>query len=192
MSARPNPFRDLKPYNRVTIGGRLIKAILFNIDGHELEDLWNVQKPSGGNHGVAVYEGIKLFEGVRLFFECADGDGYTAAERYDDLSDIFDMMAPAPARGAAGRRPPTLTIENAILTRIGLTAINRKGWKEYPTETNSWVIELTVIQYAPPSPAATGAASAAKKPDGGAPTVDPEIARLRKERDYALAQAAAV
>lgn len=192
MSARPNPFRDLQPYNRVAIGGRLLKALLVAIEGHELEDIWNVQKPSGGNHATAVYEGVKLFEAVKLTFECADGDGFTAAERYDDLSDVFDMLRPAASRGATGLKPPTLTIENAILTRVGLTAINRRGWKEYFTETNSLRVDLTVIQYAPPSPAATGAQDAAKKASGGAPTVDPEIAKLRKERDDYLAQAAAV
>src|SRR5690606_3568534 len=56
-----------------------------------------------------------------------------------------------------GPRPPTLPIDNPLLAFIGVTAIARKKWKgPYNTETNSWRVDLTVIQNKPPTPAGVG------------------------------------
>ena len=191
--ARDNPFRNLSAYNRVRLGGRLIKAALIAIDGNELSDEWNVQKGTNTSGATAAYRGVNLIEGVKLTFECADGDGSTAEQDYDDLSDIFDMLAPAPRAGLSGPKPPTHKLENAILNRIGLTDVCRKGWKEYPSATGSWLVDLTVIQYAPPAPAGAGAQDPSK-PALGLPRtgIDPQIKALQDERDRLLQQAAAV
>lgn len=192
-SARPNPFRDRKPYQRVIIGGKIVKAAFEAIDGHELTDDWNVQKGTGTNGGTAAYRGVNLIEGVKLTFRCADGDGSTAEEDYDDLSDHFDALAPARKPGQQGGKPPTRSIENPILNRIGLTAICRKAWKEMPDDAGGWIVELTVIQYAPPAPAATGAQDPTKPSTGATgPTVDPQIKALQEARDKLAQQAAAV
>lgn len=191
--ARDNPFRNLRAYNRVRIGGRLITAALVAIDGNELTDEWNVQKGTNTSGATAAYRGVNLIEGVKLTFECADGDGTTAEQDYDNFMDVLDMIAPAPRAGSAGPKPPTRSIENAILNRIGLTNICRKAFREYPSDTNSWLFDLTVIQYAPPAPAGTGAQDPSK-PSTGVPgvTVDPQIRALQEQRDRLLAQAAAV
>lgn len=191
--ARDNPFRNLSSYNRVKIGGRLIKAALVAIDGHELTDDWHVQKGTNASGATAAYRGVNLIEGVKLTFECATGDGSTAEEDYDDLSDLWDMLAPAPRKGLAGPKPPTRKVENAILNRIGLTDACRKGWKEYPTETGSWRVDLTLIQYAPSQPAGAGAQDPSKSATGAAgPAVDPQIKALQEQRDRLAAEAAAV
>jgi hypothetical protein len=191
--ARDNPFRNLAAYNRVRIGGRLIKAALVAIDGNELLDDWNVQKGTNTSGATAAYRGVNLIEGVKLTFECANGDGSTAEQDYDDLSDLWDMLAPAPRKGLAGPKPPTQKIENAILNRIGLTDACRKAWKESPTATGSWLVELTLIQYAPPAPAGAGAQDPSKPATGIAePTEDPVIKAKHEERDALAAQAAAV
>jgi hypothetical protein len=189
---RDNPFRNLSAFNRVKIGGRLIKAALVAIDGNELLDEWHVQKGTNTSGATAAYRGVNLIEGVKLTFECADGDGSTAEQDYDDLLDVFDMLAPAPRRGLGGPKPPTQRIENAVLNRIGLTDCCRKAWKEYPTETGSWRVDLTVIQYAPPKPAGAGAQDPSKRASGSGPAVDPQIQALREERDRLAQQAAAV
>jgi len=190
--ARDNPFRNLRAYNRVRISGRLVKAALVAIDGNELTDEWNVQKGTNTSGATAAYRGVNLIEGVKLTFECAGGDGSTAEQDYDDLSDLWDLLAPAPRKGLAGPKPPTVKIENAILNRIGLTDACRKAWREYPSETGSWLVDLTLIQYAPPAPAGAGAQDPSK-PSTGVPgvTVDP-IKALQEQRDKLLAQAAAV
>lgn len=191
--ARDNPFRNLSAFNRVRLGGRLIKAALVAIDGNELVDDWNVQKGTNTSGATAAYRGVNLIEGVKLTFECATGDESTAEEDYDDLSDIFDMLAPAPRKGLAGPKPPTVKIENAILNRIGLTDVCRKAWKEYPSATSSWLVDMTLIQYAPPQPAGAGAQDPSKPATGAAgPAVDPAIKALQDQRDALARQAAAV
>ena len=183
----PNPYRDAKPWGRVKIGGREIVAVLKLIDGNEIEDEWNVQKGTNTNKATAVYRGEKLIEGVVLTFEATD------EESFDDLAELWAMLAPAKIGGAAGGRPPTLPIENAALTWIGLTSINRKKWKgPYPTDTGSWRVDLTVIQSSPPTPAAVGKQDPSKKGSTAPGAVDPQIAALQKERDALFAQAAAV
>lgn len=191
-AARPNPFRDRRPYTRVIIGGKLVKAALVAIDGAEIVDDWNVQKGTGTSGATAAYRGVNLLEGVKLTFRCADGDGSTAEEDYDDLSDHFDALAPARKAGAQGGKPPTRSIENPILNRIGLTAICRKAWKENDDDAGGWLVDLTVIQYSPPVPAATGAQDPTKPATGAATTVDPQIKALQQARDKLAQEAAAV
>lgn len=191
---RNNPFRNPSAYNRVRIGGRLIKAPLVGINGNELKDTWNIQKGTNTSGATAAYRGVELIEEVTLTFECATGDGTTAEQDYDELSDIFDMIAPAPRLGLAGPKPPTVKIENAFLDRIGFTECNRKGWHEYYTETNSVRVDMKLIQYAPPREAGAGAQDPSKPATGlpGSPAVDPQVAALRAERDKLLQQAIGV
>lgn len=192
--ARNNPFRNPSAYNRVRVGGRLIKAPLVAINGNELKDNWNVQKGTNTSGATAAYRGVELIEEVTLTFECATGDGTTAEQDYDELSDIFDMIAPAPRLGLSGPKPPTVKIENAFLDRIGFTECNRKGWHEYYTETNSIRVDVKLIQYAPPREAGAGAQDPSKPATGlpGSPPVDPQVAALRAERDKLLQQAIGV
>jgi hypothetical protein len=126
---------------------------------------------------------------VKLTFECGTGDGTTAEEDYDDLSALKDKLMPAPRRTLNGPKPPTLRLENAVLNRMGLTDVCFKAWREYVTETNSWRVDFTLIQYAPPRPIGAGAQDPAV-PLGFA--VDPQILALRAERDRLVQQAAAL
>lgn len=180
MSARPNPFREIRPWNTVKIGGRLIKSVLKEISGVKLEDEWNVQRSLETQKAIAIYRGVKLIEGVVLTFESVDvGD-------FDDLDDLFSLLAPT----RRGGRPPTLPIENAIVNFIGLRSINRKSWEgPYPTETNSWRVDLGVIESAPPEPVKVGPQDPTKPWAAG---VDPQIKALQDQRDALAAQAAGV
>ncbi len=189
---RNNPFRNLAAYNRVRIGGRLITAPLVAINGNAIEDEWNIQKGTNTSGATAAYRGVKLIEEVVLTFECATGDGTTAEQDYDDLDEVFQMIAPAARLGAAGPKPPTVKIENAFLARIGFTDCNRRGWWERFSETNSILVDIKLIQYAPPKEAGTGAQDPSKPAGLPRQGVDPQIAALRAERDRLAAQAAAV
>lgn len=188
--ARNNPFRNPQAYNRVRIGGRLIKAALVGLNGNKLEDEWNIQKGTNTSGATAAYRGVKLIEEITLTFECATGDGSTAEEDYDDLDEVFRMIAPAPRLGLAGPKPPTQKIENAFLERIGFTDCNRKGWWERFSATNSILVDIILIQYAPSREAGAGAQDPSKPATGipGIP-VDPQVAALRAERDNLLQKA---
>lgn len=192
--ARNNPFRNLQAYNRVRIGGHLILADLVAINGNKLEDEWNIQKGTNTSGATAAYRGVKLIEEVVLTFYCATGEGQTAEQEYDDLDRVFLMIAPAPRLGLAGPKPPTMKIENAFLERIGFTECNRRGWWERFSETNGILVDLTLIQYAPPREAGAGAQDPSKPATGlpGSPAVDPMVAALRAERDKLLQQAIGV
>lgn len=192
--ARDNPFRNLSAFNRVRLGGRLIKAALIAIDGQELTLDWNVQKGTNTSGATAAYRGLNLLEAVKLTFECATGDGSSAEEDYDDLQEIKAMLFPAPRKGLSGTKPPTQKIENAILNGVGFTDVCLKAWKEYPSATSSWLVDMTLIQYAPPQPAGAGAQDPSKPATGaaGGNTVDPAIKALQEQRDALAKQAAAV
>lgn len=188
MATSINYFRNPEPFRRVKIGGRQIKAALKSIGGHKLEADWNVQRSTDSNRAIAAFRGIKLLEGVALVFACGDGDGSSSAEDFDDLRELFSMMLPKIVNG----KPPTLSIENAVLALIGLTSINLKSWQEGPTDTGGWEAEVTVIQSSPPTPAKTGAQDPSKPGGGAASSVDPQIAALQKVRDKLAAEAAGV
>jgi len=211
VSDSPNPHRFPNPWNRVKIGGRLIKAILRAVDGNKIEYDWHEQKPTGKSGATWVYKGAKPSGPFKLTFESVN------EEDFDDLGDLYEKFAPqpdlgsgtsasskanaftigqtkdansAPAGGGSastftvpdkttaadaakdakggsnpGPRPPTLSIENAHLTYLGVTAVSLKSW-EGPkiTETNSWQVIIEVIPQKPPVAAGTGVAPA-KSPD---------------------------
>ncbi len=188
MASALNPHRDPKPWQIVTIGGRTLKAILVAVDGNEIEDEWKVQKGTNTNSATAVSQGTKLIESFGLTLEAPN------AESFDDLRDLWTLLAPAPSPGKKGPFPPTLTIVNAFANYIGLTAINRKKWKgPYPYGTNSWRVDVTLIQSSPPTPAGTGTQDPAKAATApGGPPPDPQVAALQKQVAALAAQAAAV
>lgn len=191
---RNNPFRNLQAYNRVRIGNHLVLADLVALNGNKLEDDWNIQKGTNTSGATAAYRGVKLIEEVVLTFHCATGEGQTAEQEYDDLDRVFLMIAPAPRLGLAGPKPPTMKIENAFLERIGFTECNRRGWWERFSDTNGILVDMMLIQYAPPKEAGAGAQDPSKPATGlpGSPPVDPQVAALRAERDKLLQQAIGV
>lgn len=189
--ATNNPYRNLEAFNRVRIGGRLITAAFTHVDGHELTLEWNIQKGTNTSGATAAFRGINLLEGVKLTFACGTGDGTTAEQDWDNLQEIKSMLFPAPRLGLAGPKPPTRRLDNALLNGAGLTDVNLKAWKEYCGETNGWLVDMTLIQYAPPREAGAGAQDPSKPATGlpGSPPVDPQVATLRAERDKLLQQA---
>lgn len=215
--ARPeaNPHREPGAFGVVLFNGRDFGHLIYDADGLEIEDEWNVQRPVGSSGAVAVFKGTKVAESITFFLES------TTAEEFDDLRDLWDMFAPkatsgtgtaaptlgstygigspaakdTPAGGATppaggftipsgtkggtstdadgfpnskaagnvGPRPPTVTVEFELAKFIGVLAVARKKWKgPKNTDTNSWRVELTVIQNKPPTPAGVGQQSAAK------------------------------
>jgi hypothetical protein len=92
--------------------------------------------------------------------------------------------AAAAATSNPGPRPPTVSVQNAILAFHGIFAVARGEWDgPKPTPTRSWKVVLTVIPQEPPTPAGTGAmapvasgsqwaggGSAGAAATGGAPT----------------------
>lgn len=93
MSDSPNPHRNPRPWNRVLIGGRLIKAVLRDVDGNKIEDDWHDQKPTGSSGATWVFKGTKPVGPFKLTFESVN------AEDFDDLGDIYEMLAPKPGLG---------------------------------------------------------------------------------------------
>jgi hypothetical protein len=59
-----------------------------------------------------------------------------------------------------GPRPPTLSIENAFLQYLGVTAVSLKSWDgPKPTATRSVRVVIELVAQKPPTPAGTGVAS---------------------------------
>lgn len=100
-ASRPNPYRDPLPFNRVRIGGRLIKALLYEFDGLKIEDGWKVDKSKSSSGGAAKFTGTKLLEAIKLTFKCVGiGNALSAAEAaFDDLIDVYALLQPVPGQG---------------------------------------------------------------------------------------------
>lgn len=92
----PNPWDSPEFFQTVIIGGRPIRASLVAIDGLEIEDEWKEQKPTGNSGATNVFMGTKSAAPVDLTFEMVDGG------EWDDLRDIWDMLAPKPGSGGNG------------------------------------------------------------------------------------------
>lgn len=93
----PNPWTSPDFYQRVSIGGRPIKASLVAIDGNAIEDEWDAQKPTGSSGATNVFKGTKPPGPVTLTFEAVSPD------EFDDLRDVYELLAPKPGSGANGQ-----------------------------------------------------------------------------------------
>lgn len=93
--ASPNPYRDPRPWGRrVILGGRLLKAILKSWDA-SLTDDWKKQKSKKSNGASMVFGGTNPVEDLKMTFQAPN------AEAFDDLGDIWNMLAPLPVTGSA-------------------------------------------------------------------------------------------
>ncbi len=104
----PNPHRpeELLSYKRVKIGGRWIKAALFKVDGNEIEDEWNEQKPTGKSGAKYVFKGTKPPGKQTWTFRTGHDGVHTPEEMFDDLMEVYDLLAPKPGlSGGTGAAP---------------------------------------------------------------------------------------
>lgn len=89
----PNYYDDPRPWWEVRLGGVLLECPLVAIDGIEIEDEYNVQRPIGQSGAVAVFKGTKLVEGITLSFEGENRASFSA------LRGLWDLLAPKPGTG---------------------------------------------------------------------------------------------
>lgn len=93
----PNPWDAPDLYQRCVIGGRSIKASLVEIDGISVEDDWQVQRPLGSSGATNVFKGTKPPGPCKLTFEAVSPD------EFDDLRELYELLAPKPGMGAQGQ-----------------------------------------------------------------------------------------
>ena len=102
----PNPFRGWRDFNRVKIGGQLIKATLRKVSGIKLEADWSAQKATGTSGPTWVFKGMNAAGPHSLEFLCADAPGSTAAEQYDDLRALYERFGPVKQSTGTGVAAP--------------------------------------------------------------------------------------
>jgi hypothetical protein len=90
----PNFFTDPAAFNRVKIGGQLLKAVLIEVSGIKLEADWTAQKATGTSGPTWVFKGMNAAGPHSLKFKCGNGGGSTAAEQYDDLRALYERFGP--------------------------------------------------------------------------------------------------
>lgn len=100
--AFPNPWDNPDFFQRVKIGGRPIKANLTKINGNKVEDDWTVQRPLGQSGATNVFKGTKPAGPAVLTFLIAGDTREQFVEEWDDLRELYEMMAPKPGSGGAG------------------------------------------------------------------------------------------
>lgn len=92
----PNFFTTPRAYNEVEIGGRMVLAILREVDGIKVEAEWTEQKSTGTSGATMTYKGMKPAGPHKLTFECADAPHATAAEMEADMRGHYEAMLPKP------------------------------------------------------------------------------------------------
>jgi hypothetical protein len=113
--ARPNPFRDPLPFNRVRLGGVLVQALLIKWDGLKLEDGWKSDKSKTTSGHVAKFTGTKPVggeKGFTLTFKAYDQASYDATRA------LFDLLAPIPGQGGG----TSVTAATGTTTAVGSAA----------------------------------------------------------------------
>lgn len=191
-------------------GTKLVEAIKLTFEApdeesfDDLGDIYEQMAPvpgsgfasSGTTPGASVAHPGGVF--VDKTIQSSTASGAAGAE----AAAASAASAPSTAKKAAttatpnpGPKPPTLSIENAVLRYIGVTSVCRKKFKApYVTPTNSWRVDLTLIQSSPSKPAGAGPQSPTSKDSGagGKAGADPEVVRLQAEAKALEAQAAGV
>lgn len=157
-----NPYRD--DVRVITLSGWPVSGPdgplrFVALDGNEIEDDWNVQKPTEKSGATAVWRGTKIVEGLVTTFEAPD------EASFDGFASLWAMMAPGPGG------MPNLSLGNPLINAIGVDRVSRRKWKgPYESKGLSWRVDCTWIQYRPPAPAKTGPQAPAKPNDPTAPT----------------------
>lgn len=98
-AARPNPYRDPVPFNRIRLGGRLITAILKSIDGVVVKHNWKKQKSKDSNGAVFSFQGTDPVGGeggFKLTFSAPN------EAMFDDLREVLELIKPVPGQGSTG------------------------------------------------------------------------------------------
>ena len=99
----PNPWDDPAFFRKVKIGGREIKATLVAIDGMSIEDEWNEQRSTGQSGARNIFRGTKPAGPATLTFEIAGDTIEELREQWNDIRDLWDMIAPKAGYGANGQ-----------------------------------------------------------------------------------------
>lgn len=169
----PNPYRGAKA-NVIYLGDYLVPGFVMKISDASRKFEWTVQKGTSTSGATTVYKGEKLCEGIKVLLEAPD------EASFDSLYDFRDMVYPLP-----GQKPPTFAVDNFVFAfaKIGRVSLGELGQPEC-TSTNSWTLEVTFIEFKPPSPTAAGPADPAKPGDDGndpkAPTINAAAAKAGK------------
>jgi len=99
----PNPWDNREFFERVTIGGRPIKASLVKVSGCKIEDDWQVQRPLGSSGATNVFKGTKPAGPATLTFRIAGDTIDALRDEWDDLRAVYEMLAPKPGTSQAGQ-----------------------------------------------------------------------------------------
>lgn len=100
--AFPNPWTNPDYWQRVKIGGRQIRANLVAVGGNKIEDEWNEQRSTGSSGATYVFRGTKPPGPVKLTFEIAGDAVADLVAEFDDLREIWDLLAPKKGFGGNG------------------------------------------------------------------------------------------
>lgn len=155
-----NPYRDSSPFGRVTIDAVLIPGVIQSLDGAEKPEEWAFQKGTSGNNATSVWKGTKLAESIKIvtaLFDEASYDAYSALKLW--------------LRPKLGTKPPSRTITSPIINSAGISKIStvNTGTPKWVRSGGYWTAEITLAEYNPPKPAATGQAGPANSSTTGTP-----------------------
>lgn len=155
----PNPWDNPEYFQRIVIGGRPIKATLVAIDGVEIEDEWSEQRPTGNSGATNVFKGTKPPGPVTLTLEIAGDSIDELRDEWDDLREVWELLAPKPGSGVNGTGATTGSPGSAAYGKQFMQA-------KSPTSSQVSTSPEDLLKQAQQSLAAlqSGAASAAASP----------------------------
>jgi len=143
-----NPLNQPQDWSRLIFTGKsgtvTVPGIVVSIDGHDVTDLWVVQKPQDSSWAVTVWRGRLLNESIKVEILL------TSPSDYDSYVVVRDLLQPKPFTAANAANQPTWDVINGALafakiTRVGIRSI---GTPRAQPDL-SWRAVIDLIQYRP-------------------------------------------
>jgi hypothetical protein len=186
----PNPFTNPKAWSTMTFFGKRpggvvrVPGVIESIDGHDVKEMWIVQKAQNSSFAVTIWRGRLLNEEIPVVVRLVDSAAFDAYES------MRDRMQPKPPKNAdtiaqLGGALGSVQIWNVVNGALNFAKINRVGVRSIGTPRAqrdlSWQATINLIQYRPRIVSKVG------PPDP--PKQESENDRLAKELDDAIKEA---
>lgn len=185
-----NPFSDPKTWSTITFFGKRpggvvrVPGVIQKIDGHDVNEMWIVQKAQNSSFATTVWRGRLLNEEISIEVALFDQATFEAYES------VRERMQPKPPKNvdtvvALAGSLGSVQVWNVVNGALNFAKITRVGVRSIGTpraqKDLSWLATIKLIQYRPRLISKVG------PPDP--PKQESENDRLAKELDEAIKEA---
>lgn len=188
--AGPNPFTLPKAWSTLTFFGKLpggvvrLPGSITKIEGHDVTELWIVQKAQNSSFATTIWRGQLLRESIKLDLVIPDAATFAAYEAARDRLQPKPPKAIDAVSAALGGSVGNVQVWNVVNAALNWGKITRVGVRSIGTPRSqkdlSWTAQVDLIQYRPRVIAKVG------PPDPPKQHTETENDRLAKEVQDAI------